>query len=542
MDTIRIEGPLPPHIPDYELLRPIGHGSYGEVWLARSVTGAYRAIKVVYRRSFDSERPYEREFVGIQKFEPISRGNPTQIPVLHAGRNDAAGFFFYVMELADDQKTGQQISPDSYTPRTLRSELQQQGRLSLRECLGIGLQLVTALEHLHKNGLVHRDVKPSNIVFVDGKPKLADIGLVTSLDAAKSFVGTEGYIPPEGPGTPQADLFSLGKVVYEISTGRDRLDFPELPTNLKDLPEKEALVQLNEVVLKACHEDRSRRYQTADEMRADLLALESSKALAGSKPWAQSQSRALPIKILAAGALAVCLFFAIKSLLPVGPRSKPSGLIACWTGDGYALDSAGTNTAALQGGADYAPGIAGQAFHLNGSTAFVSAPNSPLWRFGTNDFSIGLWANFSAPVREGAFLACDDGPATRNKWIFWLNDRQLRLHVFNPQARAKDNLGSALFSPTAGQWYHLAVTRSGSLFSFYINGAVVSTNISLAPLPAVSAPLTIGSAEGGNFFNGLLSDVRIYNRALSAAELRDLVSSVNTGTNRISSPAITVQP
>jgi serine/threonine protein kinase len=63
----------------------------------------------------------------------------------------------------------------------------------LQECLDIGVQLTTALEHLHGSGLIHRDIKPSNIVFVDGTPKLADVGLVTTLDATRSFVGTEGY-------------------------------------------------------------------------------------------------------------------------------------------------------------------------------------------------------------------------------------------------------------------------------------------------------------------------------------------------------------
>src|SRR5437899_9975752 len=91
----------PPAVPDFLLLRRIGRGSYGEVWLARSVTGVYRAVKVVYRSRFDEDRPYEREFAGIQKFEPISVGQETQVSLLHVGRNEAAGFIYYAMELAD---------------------------------------------------------------------------------------------------------------------------------------------------------------------------------------------------------------------------------------------------------------------------------------------------------------------------------------------------------------------------------------------------------------------------------------------------------
>src|SRR6266702_295149 len=99
---------------------------------------------------------------------------------------------------------------------------------------------------MHANGLVHRDVKPSNIIFVNGVPKLADIGLVADISEARSFVGTTGFIPPEGPGTPQADLYSLGKALYEMSTGKDRQDFPQLPSDLREFPSPDALVEFNE--------------------------------------------------------------------------------------------------------------------------------------------------------------------------------------------------------------------------------------------------------------------------------------------------------
>src|SRR5687768_2091018 len=113
-----------PQIPDHTLVRCIGRGAYGEVWLARSVMGAYRAIKIVWRRSFETSRPFEREFAGIQNFEPVSRSHEALVDILHVGRNDDAGYFFYVMELADDVQTGERINPDTYEARTLQRDIE----------------------------------------------------------------------------------------------------------------------------------------------------------------------------------------------------------------------------------------------------------------------------------------------------------------------------------------------------------------------------------------------------------------------------------
>lgn len=270
---------MPPVIPDYELLRPIGRGAYGEVWLARSVTGLYRAAKVVYRDRFEDARPFEREFAGIKRFEPISRSQENQIVILHVGRNEAERCFYYVMELADDAETDDEVVPAKYVPKTLREMRSRQTRLPATECLSIGLALTRALAHLHQHGLVHRDVKPSNVIFVHGVPKLADIGLVSAADSSMSFVGTEGFVPPEGPGSVAADLYSLGKVLYEISTGRDRRDFPKLPENLEYLPDKRTLLELNEVTAKACDPTLSRRYASAQAMNEDLLLLQAGKSV-----------------------------------------------------------------------------------------------------------------------------------------------------------------------------------------------------------------------------------------------------------------------
>jgi serine/threonine protein kinase len=537
-----------PHIPDHALLRRIGRGSYGEVWLARSATGAFRAVKIIHRDSFDHDRPYEREFAGIKQFEPISRASETQVDILHVGRNDEEGLFYYVMELADDQKTGAKINPDDYSPRTLRTELYQRGRLPVRECIDIGMQLTTALEHLHGSGLIHRDIKPSNIVFVNGTPKLADVGLVTTVDATKSFVGTEGYIPPDGPGTPQADLYSLGKVLYEISTGRDRLDFPELPTDLKDHPERDALVQFNEVVLKACDEDANLRYQSAVEMLADLWMLKSGKPLKRIRPMFGTTW--LVTAMLCCGILFLVLYldcWRMKESQP--PQSAPgtnhtitaapgrdssgTGLVAWWKADGNALDSAGNNNGTLVEGAGFDIGKEGQAFLFNGAAACVTVPYNPAWAFGKKDFSIALWAKFSSISNYQTFLA---SVSTKNQsmWTFCLDEGLLQWQMDGSIGTVQ--LGHAKFNPVIGNWYHLAITRSGDKFSFYINGVEASSEIWKGEVPAPVSPLMIGNTWGGGAFNGLLDDIRIYNRALAPAELAGLAqgqSSLEQGTTDI---------
>ena len=339
---------LPPAIPDHELLKKIGDGSYGEVWLARNAVGTLRAIKIVHRKTFWSDHPFEREFKGIQKFEPISRSHEGMVDVLQIGRGD--GYFYYVMELADDASVAAGVppaveggvsppglAPDTlqranakssmpsdlsspvppggtpgstagedarrYIPRTLTTDLARHRRLPPAECIRIGLSLTDALAHLHRHGLVHRDIKPANIIFVGGVPKLADIGLVAEVSEARSYVGTEGFIPPEGPGTPQADLYSLGKLLYEISTGQDRHAFPALPSDLAEQTEVPQLVELNAILLKACQPDPRERYQSAEEMLAELELLregQSVRRIRGhQRLWSRFRRAALGLVLLA---------------------------------------------------------------------------------------------------------------------------------------------------------------------------------------------------------------------------------------------------
>ncbi len=289
-----------PIIPEHELLRFIGSGAYGEIWLARNMTGQLRAVKVVHRKRFDTAKALDREFHGMSVFEPISRQHDGFVDILHIGRNDERGYFYYLMELADDAATGTEFEVGNYTPRTLRSEMDRRGQLPADDCVGIGLSLTGALHFLHQHGLIHRDIKPANVIFVHGTPKLADIGLVAAA-GQRSFVGTEGFVPPEGPGSQQADIYSLGKVLYEMSMGKDRFDFPELPTNLDQHGDGARLRQLNSVLLKACANDPTARYQTARAMHDDLLHLGRPRPVVASGSSLWKKWAALVLLLLLAG-------------------------------------------------------------------------------------------------------------------------------------------------------------------------------------------------------------------------------------------------
>lgn len=316
---IDAQAAAPWRIPEHALLHPIASGAYGEVWLARNLVETPRAVKIVRRDQHATAESFEREFKGLQKFEPVSRTHEGLVDILTLGLLPDGAGFYYVMELADDaggrassqaveenkqgaeppltrpadtlsHRMGEgrgegivaQLStqkPLGYVPRTLRAELKSRGALPADEVIALGLKLTAALAHLHANGLVHRDVKPSNILFIGGEPKLADAGLVAAMDDARSLVGTVGYIAPEGPGTPQADLYALGKVHYEAAFGKDRQEFPALPADVASRPDHARLLELNAILLKACATDRRERYPNAEALLADLKHLSVGKSV-----------------------------------------------------------------------------------------------------------------------------------------------------------------------------------------------------------------------------------------------------------------------
>jgi len=277
----------PPDAPDYELLQPpIGEGGFGKVWIVRNAIGQWQALKAVYQSKFgDNRHPYESEFKGLQKYKPVSEKHPGLLRIDLVSKMKDEGYFYYVMELGDAQQPDWEKNPSLYKPRDLENLRKQSGGqpLLLAECIRIGKVLTDALSFLHANGLTHRDIKPSNVIFVNGRPKLADIGLITDIrppEQINTFVGTPGYMPPppEPPGTPQADIYAMGMLLYVISSGNDPKFFPDIATTIMERKEHSEFVRFDAIILKACQPDIKQRYQTAREMLQDLENLVSAQS------------------------------------------------------------------------------------------------------------------------------------------------------------------------------------------------------------------------------------------------------------------------
>ena len=276
-----------PIIPDYEVIKPIGKGGYGVVWLAKSFTGSYRAIKVINADSHDPQITFSREISGITNYEPISRHHHGLVDILHAGMVKTGIGYYYVMELADDfNATSREFDPATYVPDTLANRIQRHGRLTVSQSVDISSAILNSINYLHKNGLLHRDVKAANILFVNGEAKLGDPGLVANCDSADSFVGSEGYIPPDGPGTVRADLYAVGKLLYQMLTGNNHRLFPSIPSDLMCGKNHNHFIKLNRIILQACNPEPRKAFKDAQEF-LDALAI------AGHKEFAPLNKRLL---------------------------------------------------------------------------------------------------------------------------------------------------------------------------------------------------------------------------------------------------------
>ena len=257
--------------PDYLFLARIGSGAYGEIWLATAPEGQHRAIKFIAKGGPGDDSRYGREHRGIQLLKTLRDIPPGIVPILDVREDPQAGFG-YVMELADAERPLWQEHPEEYRPKTLRGELVARRALPLAESIDIGIRLADALEFLQRHRLVHRDIKPSNVIYIQGKPVLADVGLLVDTREAESLVGTPGYVPREQHGHFSGDIYSLGVLLTEISTGRpaDENGFSPVEESDTDAP---GYARWMDILRRACESNPENRYQTAAALLRDLQEL-----------------------------------------------------------------------------------------------------------------------------------------------------------------------------------------------------------------------------------------------------------------------------
>jgi serine/threonine protein kinase len=261
--------PEVPEVSDFDLIRPIGQGGFGRVWLAANrTTGRLRAVKVIPSRGPGMADPAGREIASLTRLEAhLKFQHPNLMTIHHVGQT--ADCLYYVMDLADDL-TGKPASAEAeYRPATLQSRLQD-GPLPAEQCLDGARQLLAGLASLHEAAMVHRDVKPANCLFVDGCLKLADFGLLTEAHPQISRMGTQKYMPPDGRMDARADVYAAGLVIYEMITGLPCDRFPHLGATAERLATSPILAALVRLVLTACQPDPKQRFADAGAMLASL--------------------------------------------------------------------------------------------------------------------------------------------------------------------------------------------------------------------------------------------------------------------------------
>ena len=253
---------------EWRLEREIGRGAYGTVYLAAGSGGERAAVKVCRREDIGDER-YERELRGAKLYMAIP---PQDGLVRMRGLAEEAWGFYTVMDLADDEFGGARDSTAGYRPKTLARVIDGEKALPLKECVALALSLANGLAALQRHHLLHRDIKPGNVLYVGGRPVLSDPGLVVEESAAASLVGTPGYVPPEKFTDAAGDIYSLGLTLKAASFGRQIEDLDKGPALEADTGSA-LFPAWWRMLNKATDPTPSRRYQSAKALIKDLKLL-----------------------------------------------------------------------------------------------------------------------------------------------------------------------------------------------------------------------------------------------------------------------------
>ena len=304
----------PPAIDDVTFHKRLGRGGFGEAWLADDAGGRRCVIKVLFAHAA------EIELNAYRTYKNLCEANADGlVPIGHMLKT-RDGRHWYPSEPAEDLNPNNQ-DPMLYEPCTLDAYIARSVKLSTDESLAVAESILRALQRLHRRGMVHCDIKPSNILRVGGQWRVGDTGTLIRVDQLPSRACSPVYAPEGGILEQRDDLYSVGKTLYEALTGS--IDSYPAPVYFDDMPpemgDRKKLRELNQVILRACHTDRASRYQSADAMLGDLQAIRAGKATRGSRKRKRLMLSAAVIGLSAVGAAAG--YFVVRGWLE---ESRPS--------------------------------------------------------------------------------------------------------------------------------------------------------------------------------------------------------------------------
>lgn len=233
---------------------------------------------------------------------------------------------------------------------------------------------------------------------------------------------------------------------------------------------------------------------------------------------------------------------AVLAVVPPSPCATPSaGLVAWWPGDGNANDIAGANNGTLSGGATFTSGEVGQVFSFDGVNGSVIIPDSSSLRLTTN-FTIEAWINARAVANQG-LVSKVGGSGGNYGYQLLLYDDNTLMGLLNSPGEGWPSSTVRNTTPIAlGTWNHVAFTYNHSAMMLYLNGLPVATNV-IGPktIATTGANLRISGDDNNHvYFNGLIDEVAIYSRALSASEIWAIYSAGSAG--KCGLPPVIVTP
>jgi hypothetical protein len=512
----------------YLLLEVLGEGGAGVVFRARDeALGRDVALKMLKTANAFSSAQVER-------FQREGRNaarlrHPAIVTVYDVGREEDS--LYTTMELV----AGAPFRPGD----------------DLRRDVAILEKVARAAQYAHDQQVIHRDLKPANVIVdARGEPHLLDFGLSRDLAAPSELTqpgtvfGTPGYMSPEqARGRPEevdarSDIYSLGAMLYQALAGRAPFEAPTVAEALVRVTTEEAVRppgprDLVAVCLKALARNPARRYPTAGEFADDLA-----RFLAGepvrARPSILARAAAAVAIIAAAGAMAL---IGHSRLTRVPPRVEPSipGLIGHWPLDDGAADRAGRNHDGRIGGAPVpTAGKIGGALLFAGD--YVALPSAPdLDGLQSGSYTISAWFRpEDVPPGTGSDNHASYGIVVKKGWhegLRYTNEQRFVMdHWLADGECVTAGTWDRRFAPRV--WTHVAgvVERDAGSVLIYVNGRLENSRAWPPGAPAhayAQTPWTLGMAvPGGEKYacaaKGAIDDVRVYDRALTAAEIEAL--------------------